>query len=101
MARRYPFIATAELVDLHSDELFLQKTCDLSLFGCHVTWERSFLPGAKLRIRIIHRGASFHALAKVARVSRQPGLGIEFTGIEDRDREVLEAWMSELRSQRA
>jgi hypothetical protein len=52
----------------------------------------------KVRIKITHRGAHFHALAKVARVHRDLGIGIEFAIIEQRDLRVLEDWVSHLRN---
>lgn len=99
-ARRYPFVAGALLTDLESERYFQQHTCDLSLFGCQITFENGFPPGAKVRIRIVHKGATFHALARIARCDQAYGLGIVFTNMEETDRRVLENWVCELRSQR-
>jgi hypothetical protein len=36
-ARRYPFVASVELVDLESEVQFQGRVTDLSLYGCGVT----------------------------------------------------------------
>lgn len=39
-ARRYPFAASIELIDLESEAEVREQTTDLSLFGCHVSTVR-------------------------------------------------------------
>lgn len=96
-ARRYPFVASIELTDLESETQVRLHTSDLSLFGCHIAAGVDVPLGAKIRIRIIHGGASFQALGKVAYTGTKVGMGIFFTSIESNDQPVLEKWISELR----
>ena len=97
-ARRYPFKANAELIELESEKLFHQQTCDLSLFGCRVTPE-SLPVGTRVRIRIVYRGASFQALGRVACTHKPSGIGIQFIGVQAADQQLLEKWVGELRTQ--
>jgi hypothetical protein len=96
-ARRYPFAASIELIDLESEAAVREQTTDLSLFGCHVSTVRPWTSGTRVRIRIAYRRGAFTALARVANVRTNSGMGIVFTQIEHRDQLVLEKWLAEVR----
>ena len=96
-ALRYPFVASAELTDLHSMAQLKAETTDISMFGCHVNSADLWPVGAKVRVRILHNGAGFAAFARVAYARPELGMGIVFTRIEPIDRSVLDAWIANLR----
>lgn len=96
-ARRYPFAASIELFDLHSEAEINEQTADLSLFGCHVNALKPWALGTKVRLRIACRGAVFTALGQVANVHARGGMGVVFTKIEEKDQLVLEKWIAETR----
>jgi hypothetical protein len=96
-ARRYPFVATIELTDTHSETKIQERTSNLSLYGCRVETHKPFPTGAKVRIRIAHRSANFVALGRVSFTSSDGRMGIAFTRIEPNDQTILEKWISELR----
>jgi len=96
-ARRYPFVASVELVDLHSDLRVQERVTDLSLYGCGVTAKQPLAAGIKLRIRISSKGSTFSALGKVAYATAGGDMGIVFTRIERNDQMILEKWIGELR----
>ena len=95
---RYLFVATIQLTDTQSEAQIHERTSDLSLYGCRVVTLKPFPPGAKVRIRILHRSANFAALGKVSYNSPDGGMGIAFTQIEPADQSVLEKWVEKLRS---
>jgi hypothetical protein len=64
--RRYPFVASVELVDLQSDVQLQERVTDLSLYGCGVAVSKRLPVGTKLRIRITSKGSTFSAFGKVA-----------------------------------
>jgi hypothetical protein len=97
-ARRYPFVAAVEITDLESGFQLKEQTRDLSLFGCHASARKPLLSGTKVRIRIIHKGANFAALGRVAYFRLGDGMGIAFTQIEQHEQLVLENWIAELRT---
>ncbi|SRR5260370_36274239 len=96
-ARRFSFVATAELTDLQSETNIHARTSDLSLYGCRVEAQKTFLPGTKLRIRVGHRSASFVALGRVSYAKTEGEMGIVFTRIEPKDQLILEKWIEEIR----
>lgn len=97
-ARRFRVALHVELTDLESETHLEERTTDLSLFGCGVATRNSLTIGAKLRIRIAHKGSHFTALGRVIYVRPYREMGIEFTHIEENDQAILERWISELRN---
>lgn len=95
-ARRYPFAASVDLVDVASETEVREQTTDLSVFGCQVTAQKPWAAGTKIRLRIIHRGAIFAAQGQIMNVRRN-GMGVVFTRMEQKDQLVLEKWLAEAR----
>ena len=96
-ARRYPLVASIELVNVQSEIRLQERVTDLSLFGCGVTANKRLPVGTKLRIRITHKGSTFSALSKVAYATSNGDVGIVFTNTESKDQLILEKWIGELR----
>jgi hypothetical protein len=95
-ARRYPFAASIDLVDMASETETREQTTDLSVFGCQVTAQKPLAAGTKVRLRIIHHGAIFAAQGQVANVRRN-SMGVVFSKMEQKDQAVLERWLAEAR----
>jgi hypothetical protein len=98
-ARRYPFAAGIELIDLQSEAEMQGQTRDLSLFGCSVNTVTPWKVGTRVRVRILHKGAVFVALGRVANTRGNAGMGVIFTTIEAKNQMSLEKWVDELRGQ--
>jgi hypothetical protein len=98
-ARRYPFAASIELVEMESEREIREQTTNLSVFGCQVAVQKKpFSAGTRVRLRIIHRGALFAALGHIVNVGKN-SMGVVFTKIEDKDQATLEKWLAEIRDQ--
>lgn len=69
---------------------------DLNFFGCHVDTRRVLPKGTKVRIKIVHAGATFIALGRVIYSAEGSGMGLAFTKIESNYQSVLEKWIAEL-----
>jgi PilZ domain len=95
-ARRYPFAASIDLVDMESEREIREQTTDLSVFGCQVNTQKPWAVATKVRLRIIHRGAIFAAQGQVANV-RSNSIGVVFTKIEQKEQVILEKWLAEAR----
>jgi len=95
-ARRYPFAAGIDIVDMETETEIREQTTNLSVFGCQLTAQKPLAAGTKVRLRIIHRGAIFAALGQVVQARRNI-MGVVFTKIEQKDQAVLEKWLAEIR----
>lgn len=100
-ARRYPFHATIEVVDLGTETVIREFTTDLSLFGCHLNAAASLPAGTRVRLKISYGRESFAAFGEVVHARRNTGIGIQFTKIEPRDQIVLDRWLGERQSSQA
>src|ERR1700741_5295710 len=99
-AARYPFITDVTLTDLKSGENAIQKTRDLSLFGCRLVPGNALSTGVRVRLQISHNGEVFEAFARAVNTPPSSGLGVFFTKVEERHQVILEEWIAELRRRR-
>ena len=97
-ARRYPFPANVELIDVDSEQMLRVQTCDLSLFGCRVKCAKTWPVGTKVRLKITYKGAAVRALGRIAHVQGTTSMGVAFAKVESKDQLILEIWMAELRA---
>jgi hypothetical protein len=95
-ARRYPFAASIELVEMESESEIREQTTNLSVFGCQLTAQKPFAAGTRVRLRILHRGAIFAALGHIVNVGKN-SMGVVFTKIEEKDQAILQIWLAEIR----
>ena len=95
-ARRFPFAASIDLVDMETEVEAREQTIDLSMYGCQVASQKPWAAGARVRLRILHRGAIFAAVGRIVNV-RQGSIGLAFTRIEQKEQVVLEKWLAEAR----
>ena len=98
-ARRYPFSANIEVIEVESESTIKQRTCDLSLFGCFVKAPEPWAIGSKVLLKITYKGSAFTALGHVVH-KREDGMGVKFSRIKPKDEMILEIWMDEMRSER-
>ena len=75
-ARRYPFAASIDLVEMESEREIREQTTNLSVFGCQLNAQKPLPAGTKVRLRIIHRGAIFTALGHRKCPQKQHGSGL-------------------------
>ena len=96
-ARRYPFVANVELVDLQSDMRVQGQVTDLSWYGCGMNVSKPLPAGTHLRIRISTKGSAFSGFGKVIYATSGGDIGIVFTQVDRNDQMILEKWIGELR----
>lgn len=90
---RLSFDATAKVEDLGSRNEQVLITRDLSAGGCFIRIAVPIPKGRRMRVRIMHSGAEFTAIAKVTDNVTAEGMGIEFVEVEPKDRAILEKWL--------
>ncbi|HKS81093.1 MAG TPA: PilZ domain-containing protein [Candidatus Acidoferrales bacterium] len=98
--RRYAFATSVELTDLETVTPMTVQMSDLSPFGCHVDAKKILPKGTKVRIKVVHAGATFAAFGKVAYSTADSGMGLVFTKIETGHQKILEKWIGKIREAR-
>ena len=96
-ATRHKFVARVEVVDLDTEKQLIARMGNLSAFGCFIETEAPFARGARIRMRLSHRGATFVAIGQVVD-ARPAGMGVRFVTIEPAHQQTLENWLGQLRN---
>jgi hypothetical protein len=96
---RYPFTASADVVDLESSARLAARTSDLARGGCFVDTISTFPVGTGVAIRLTYERKSFEAKARVVYAQQGMGIGLAFTTVEPDQLWVLEKWLGALSGQ--
>jgi len=96
MDPRFPFTATAEVVDLKSRTRMNARTSDLSRHGCYVDTQSPFPLHTKVRIRITSAKKSFNTQATVVYSLPNMGMGLSFGTPEADQQQILTEWIADL-----
>ncbi len=70
---RYPFIASAELIEEKADVRIASRVSELSLHGCYLDMMNPFPTGTMVLVKIAAGDAFFEAKSKI--VYSQPNMG--------------------------
>jgi PilZ domain len=92
---RYPFVATAEVLDEESGSTIWARLGDLSRSGCLIRMINPLPKGTSISIRVSAGTTVFNARGKVVNAQAGHGVGVEFQEIEPRYLAVLEEWLLE------
>ena len=93
---RYPFSATAEIVETQSGARIQGRVSDLGRGGCYVDSISPFGVNAEVKMRIVNENKTFVARAKVVFAAAGMGMGLAFTAIDPGQLSVLKGWLAEL-----
>jgi len=93
---RFPFTATAEVIELRSKAKVAGRTSDLSLGGCYVDTINTFPVGTPVTLRLTYAGRTFQVQSAVVYAHAGMGMGIAFTQVTPDQLEVLQAWVGQL-----
>jgi hypothetical protein len=93
---RYPFTATAEVIDIRSETRLKCRSADICLSGCYVDTISPFPVGTPVKLRLTHEGNSFEAQAAVIYAHAGMGMGLAFTKVSPDQHAVLRGWVRKL-----
>ncbi len=97
---RYPFTATAEVMELRSQTRVAGRSSDLGLGGCYIDTLSPFSVGTLVRLRLARQQQVFETVATVAYAHVSMGMGLAFTETKPEHQAVLRAWVAELSGER-
>ncbi len=87
---RYPFIASAELIEEKADVRIASRVSELSLHGCYLDMMNPFPMGTLVLVKIAAGDAFFQAKSKIVYSQPNMGAGVGFLQIEPASKDVLE-----------
>jgi len=88
------FIATIELIETAVHERIRARTGDLSMHGCYVDTVNTFPVGSNVRLTIIYNEETFTADGVVAHAKEKLGMGISFSSVDHKQKEILLKWLT-------
>jgi hypothetical protein len=94
--QRFPFNATADIVEPRSNTHINGRTSDLGQGGCYVDTLSPLPAGTLVKIRISRESHSFEADAKVSYSVVGMGMGLAFTAVHPEHFKVFRSWILEL-----
>lgn len=90
---RYPFIATAEVVDATSLARMSARVTELSLYGCYLDMPNALPKDAQIKIKIYSEGKFFESGGVVVYSQPNIGVGVTFRDVRPQLLTVLKQWL--------
>jgi len=90
---RFPFVASAEVVENNSTARMNARVSELSLYGCYVDTINPLPKGASVFIKIFTDVDFIEAKGMVAYVHANLGMGIAFFNVNPRFLPILQVWL--------
>jgi hypothetical protein len=90
---RYPFIATAEVVDQSSQASVSTRVTELSLHGCYLDMPNPFPTDTQITVKIYSEGRFFEASGVVIYSQPNLGVGVTFRDVRPQFLSVLKQWL--------
>ena len=92
---RYPFIASAELIEEKADVRIASRVSELSLYGCYLDMMNPFPTGTIVLVKISAGDAHFEAKSRIIYAQQNMGAGVGFLEVQQPSQVVLERWLDE------
>ncbi|HKD49590.1 MAG TPA: PilZ domain-containing protein [Candidatus Acidoferrum sp.] len=90
---RFPFIASAEVLEENNGSRLSARISDISATGCYVDTINPLPGGTAVRVRIFNETQAFEAPATVAYSVVHLGMGLRFDEVSSNSRDVLQTWL--------
>jgi hypothetical protein len=90
---RYPFIASAELVEQVSEARMSTRVSELGLHGCYLDMMNPFPQGTKVLIKIFTDAEYFESPGTVVYSQHNMGMGVKFEEVKPAFTAVLNKWL--------
>jgi hypothetical protein len=90
---RYPFIATAEVVDPSSQASISTRVTELSLHGCYLDMPNPLPTDTRAKIKIYSEGKFFESSGVVVYSQPNLGVGVTFREVRPQFLTVLKQWL--------
>jgi len=90
---RYPFIATAEVIDQSSRASISTRVSELSLHGCYLDMPNPLPKDTEIHIKIYSEGKFFESTGTVIYSQPNLGVGVTFRAIRPQFLTVLKQWL--------
>ena len=91
---RFPFIASAQVVETRTEARLVARTSDISREGIYLDMLNPLPTGTRLKINVTHQNKQLDAVGLVVHSELNVGMGVQFEEIGQRG--VIDAWLADL-----
>lgn len=92
-APRFPFIASAEVLEESAGTRLAARISDISATGCYVDTINPLVDGTAVRLKILTESHVFEAPATVVYAVAHLGMGLQFGEVLQNSQDVLQNWL--------
>jgi hypothetical protein len=92
-AQRFPFIASAEVLEEKAGTRLAARISDISATGCYVDTINPLVDGTIVRLKILTDTNVFEAPATVIYSHTHLGMGLVFGEVLQKSQDVLQNWL--------
>jgi PilZ domain len=96
---RYPFIASAELIEQKADVRIASRVSELSMHGCYLDMMNPFPQGTMVLVKISAGEDFFQSKGKIVYSQMNMGAGVGFLETDKSSQIVLERWLDEAKKE--
>lgn len=96
---RYPFVASAELIEQTADVRIATRVSELAMNGCYLDMMNPFPAGTLVLVKISAGEDLFQAKGKIAYSQTNMGAGVGFLEVDQASRLVLGRWIDEAKKE--
>jgi hypothetical protein len=90
---RFPFVATAEILEKGASASNPARVTELSLYGCYVETSNSLEKGMRLLLKVYSEGKYFESQGTVLYSQPNQGMGVGFQNVNPHYLTVLKKWL--------
>ena len=90
---RYPFIATAEVLDQATKTTIATRVTELSLYGCYIEMRSPLPAGSSIHVKVYSEAKFFEAAGSVVYAVPNGGIGVRFHDVRHQFLLVLKEWL--------
>jgi hypothetical protein len=90
---RYPFVASAELIDEESQTQLSVRVTELSLYGCYFDTVNPFPVQTRVLVKIVTEHVFFEAYGTVIYSHPNLGMGVAFQQVHPYFLRILQGWL--------
>jgi hypothetical protein len=90
---RFPFVATAEILEKGASASSPARVTELSLYGCYVETSNSLEKGMQLLLKVYSEGKYFESQGTVLYSQPNQGMGVGFQNVNPHYLTVLKKWL--------
>jgi hypothetical protein len=95
---RYPFFASANIIEPRTGVHLTGRTSELSRHGCYLDMMNPLPVGSLIKVEIVNHEKTLESRGHVIYSQSNMGMAVTFDELSARDTQILENWLHQLKA---